>query len=97
MGGSVRQDKEPSRLAVHQNLTIERVRRRGANLRVRVRHPGGSTDWVSYGPAVAASHECFVRLSLWKRRRTLLTYVRGNGMGVLIDDRAFFEAAFVGD
>ncbi|MCU1397299.1 MAG: hypothetical protein JWN62_408 [Acidimicrobiales bacterium] len=88
---------EVPRLVVHQNLTIERVRRRRAVLRVRLRHPGGMKDWITYALPAGARRECLDRLLMWRKRSTRLTYICGNGEGVLIDDRAFFDAAFASD
>jgi hypothetical protein len=82
------------RLDVHQHLVISGVRRQRNRLHVRLRDRSGSRHWIRFDLPVGTIDACVRRVSAWKAQSTLLTYVTGRGVGVLIDDDEFFRSAF---
>jgi hypothetical protein len=101
MGDDVHHKTSAHRLAVHQHLVIESLKRRAGGLTVRLRHRSGKRHRIRYEMPTARIEECFLRMLSWQEQATPLTYVRGVGIGasqgVLIDDHAFFRAAFTSD
>lgn len=83
------------RFHVQQDLTVGAIERRGSGLVVHVADRHGRRHWISFSfPSFAASIEHALTVERWRERATRLTYVRGAGDGVLVDEEELFWAAF---
>ncbi len=85
----------PGRIRLRQHLTIADVRHHRQALDVHVDTPGGRRERIRFAfDDESALSSQLTRLRRWMHLRTPLTYVAVGGSGALIDDRAWFEAAF---
>jgi hypothetical protein len=82
------------RFDVHQHLIINSVFRDGACVAVEVTDGDGTTHWINWSfDDVAVARRRVRVVERWKHLATRLTFVRGDGESVLVDDEALFRAA----
>lgn len=85
----------PAPVRIHQDLIVVDVRPSGAGVEVAVLTPTGRRERICFH--AMGETELFERvdqLRAWMHRGTPVTYVMSGGSGALIDELAWFEAAF---
>jgi hypothetical protein len=86
------------RIAVHQGLLVEDVTVEGDDLAVSVATHDGDHHRVTFHHAGGVGLDAhLVTLRRWMHHRTPVTYVIGGVDGALIDEDAWFAAAFGDD
>lgn len=83
------------RLEVFQHLTVDAVEHHDTRVLVTVSGPEGERHRVTFFFADAdVAADQTASMLRWREARTSLTYIRGDGDGVLLDDAEVFRQAF---
>jgi hypothetical protein len=85
------------RIRVRQDVTIDHLSHDGDRLQVHVSTRSGRRHWIRFSfDDLGSLSAHLTTLRRWMHLGTPLTYVSSGAEGTLIDDRAWFAAAFDG-
>jgi hypothetical protein len=85
-----------ARLDLYQHIRVRSVTRVGAGVRVLISDKYGTPRWINWSfDDVGTAKRRTRTVQRWRRRRTPLTYVQGNGESALVDDEQLFKSASV--